>query len=248
MYIELTFFISESSFDLLQAVSWPIADPINLLDYTRGPEDFPAYQFTPGSDTRVPIAQFFPEDKLPFRDFSIFIIAKPLSNYGGMLFSVVTPDNSLVSLGVGLTPVQPDNTVNITLYYWNYNNVTKSDIQKPRASFSVSNFTGQWKKFALSYEGDSLQLFFDCGPDAIFEEQIVTRGNNSLPFESDSFVYLAQAGSIYDLPYNVSTLLYYYNLICTSGKIVSGYKGYKVLKTVCHNISYQKYTLSCNVT
>lgn len=78
-----------------------------------GHDGFPALGFRAGSDVKIAHRQILPE-KLP-AEFSILVRAKPRSRRGGYLFAVVNPLDTVVELGVRLSP---DNAnTNISLIY-----------------------------------------------------------------------------------------------------------------------------------
>lgn len=98
--------------DLIRAINIPFHDPKTQF-FEEGADGFPAFGFKPGSDVKSPYRLFFPEKLYP--EFSILVMVKPGSRAGGFIFSVVNPMDTLVQLGVQLSPSGSD--TNISLLY-----------------------------------------------------------------------------------------------------------------------------------
>ena len=85
---------------MLQAVSIPFDDPKHVY-FAEGLHGFPAIGLRAGSDLRTPHSLLFPQ--LLYDNFAIMASFKPSDQQGGFLFSVVTPSDTLISLGVSIT-------------------------------------------------------------------------------------------------------------------------------------------------
>lgn len=102
-----------------------------------GHDGFPALGFRAGSDVKIAHRQILPE-KLP-AEFSILVRAKPRSRRGGYLFAVVNPLDTVVQLGVRLSP---DNAnTNISLIYTDSSQVNAYS----RVPFKF--LSNQWRPF-----------------------------------------------------------------------------------------------------
>ena len=89
-----------SEVDLLQAISIPFDDPKHVY-FAEGVHGFPAFGLRAGSDLRTPHSLLLPVTM--FENFAIVASFKPSDGQGGFLFSVVTPSDSLISLGLSIT-------------------------------------------------------------------------------------------------------------------------------------------------
>ena len=89
-----------SEIDLLQAISIPFDDPKHVY-FAEGLHGFPAFGLRAGSDLRTPHSLLLPLSM--FENFAIVASFKPSDGQGGFLFSVVTPSDSLISLGLSIT-------------------------------------------------------------------------------------------------------------------------------------------------
>ncbi|XP_037076757.1 collagen alpha-1(XV) chain-like [Pollicipes pollicipes] len=119
--------------NLLEAI--PIPFPENgQLAFVEGEDGFPAFGFQPGHDVKHPYRLYLPE-RMP-RDFAIAVTVRPTQPEGGFLFAVVNPLETVVQLGVQITPGGPG-TTNISLVY------TDSEVHfasQRIATFSVPSF------------------------------------------------------------------------------------------------------------
>lgn len=176
------------------------------VDYTRGMQDFPVLEVQRVADVRVPSLVYFPSHQL-FTNFSINIAIKPANDNNGMLFAILNPDQTIISFGVRLSPVKPDNQVDIQLYYTNFNHIADGIDPGPAAVFTVPAFTGQWKQFSMSLNGDQLTLYFDCELGER-QESVFSRDVTMLPFDPSSTLFLAQAGSLHELKFEVELIIY----------------------------------------
>ena len=93
-------FSNVSEIDLLQAISIPFDDPKHVY-FAEGLHGFPAFGLRAGSDLRTPHSLLLPLSM--FENFAIVASFKPSDGQGGFLFSVVTPSDSLISLGLSIT-------------------------------------------------------------------------------------------------------------------------------------------------
>ncbi|XP_044735698.1 collagen alpha-1(XV) chain-like [Chrysoperla carnea] len=171
--------------DLLQAIKIPFNDPKTQY-FENGLDGFPAFGLRPGSDIKSPYRLFIPEKLYP--EFSIVVTVRSLSREGGFLFAVVNPLDTIVQLGVQLSPVGFGST-NISLYYTDPSYFTSQAI----ASFVVPVFHKKWTRFSLRVTNDDVTLFFNCEE---YDKVEVQRVPQELVFDSASTLYIGQAGPI----------------------------------------------------
>ncbi|GLV45005.1 Multiplexin, partial [Carabus blaptoides fortunei] len=171
--------------DLIRAINIPFHDPKTQF-FEEGADGFPAFGFKPGSDVKSPYRLFFPEKLYP--EFSILVMVKPGSRAGGFIFSVVNPMDTLVQLGVQMSPSGSD--TNISLLYTDiYTHFSSQYI----ASFVVSDFVGKWTRFAFKVTTENVTLYFNCRE---YDTVVVRRQPQELMFDSASKLYIAQAGPL----------------------------------------------------
>lgn len=94
----------------MRAIDIPFKDQKTQF-FEEGADGFPAFGFRPGSDVKSPYRLFFPEKLYP--EFSILVMVKPESRAGGFVFSVVNPLETIVQLGVQMTPVRHDTNISL---------------------------------------------------------------------------------------------------------------------------------------
>ncbi|KAG5881759.1 hypothetical protein JTB14_009798 [Gonioctena quinquepunctata] len=187
------FFVLVAEYDLLNAaaVGIPFHDAKMYID-GDGHDGFPAYGFKIGSDVKIAHRQILPEKLSP--EFSILISAKPKNRRGGFIFAVVNPYDTVVELGVSIGQEGPTNTV-LTLFY---TDSTKFMTSQSIANFTVPKFYGKWMRFAFRVTLENVTLFFNCNET---ETVLVQRNPVELVFDSASTLYIAQAGSNIEGPY-----------------------------------------------
>ena len=69
--------------------------------FAEGLHGFPAFGLRAGSDLRTPHSLLLPLSM--FENFAIVTSFKPADQQGGFLFSVVTPSDMIISLGLSIT-------------------------------------------------------------------------------------------------------------------------------------------------
>lgn len=106
------FTVTEDEFDLLAALKQSFKE--SKTQYVATSQDgFPAFGLRSGSDIKRPYRLFLPE-RLP-QQFSVLASVQPISQRGGYLFTVVNPLDTVVQLGVKLSPTEFG--TNISLLY-----------------------------------------------------------------------------------------------------------------------------------
>ncbi|XP_037078278.1 collagen alpha-1(I) chain-like isoform X2 [Pollicipes pollicipes] len=123
------------------------------------------------------------------RDFAIAVTVRPTQPEGGFLFAVVNPLETVVQLGVQITPGGPG-TTNISLVY------TDSEVHfasQRIATFSVPSFEDTWAKFAIQALDQNVTLYYNCSR---YASAFAPRVPRELVFDSASTLYIGQAGGL----------------------------------------------------
>lgn len=123
---------------------------------TKGLDGLPAVGIQRGVEIVVPYRIYLPRKF--YRNFAIVASIKPKDNQGGYLFAVVNAFDTVVDLGLLLSPAGRSQT-NISLVYTDSQTQTHSNVI---SSFLVPAFTNQWTQLALEVVGDSVALYFRC--------------------------------------------------------------------------------------
>ncbi len=178
--------------DFLQLIEDPVK---NGIRFTSGFDGFPAFQLTEQTDIRSPARNVLPGI---YKDFAVMVTTKPTNQDGGFLFAIMTPDDTVIQLGLSALMSSRDRT-NITLYLSDY---LKSDTSIPIARFDVPSFTNQWTRYALKVQDDFVTLFLDCMEYGKVEFERTHFG--TLPFDPQSTIYVGQGGDIMGRKYLVS--------------------------------------------
>lgn len=133
-------------------------------------------------------------------EFAIMATIRPDSRTGGYLFSVVNPLDTIVQLGVFLTPAVKDKW-NVTLLYTDANvHMTSQKI----ASFEIP-YSGKWTRIALKVLRTKVTFFLNCNET---ETVSMKREPAELVFDSASTLYLAQAGPLNKGNFEVGGLMF----------------------------------------
>ncbi len=85
----------EKEVDFLQLIQTPVQS--DTIKFTTGFDGFPAFQLLPETDIRSPARNFLPGI---FENFAILVTTKPSNERGGFLFSIMTPDDTVIQLGL----------------------------------------------------------------------------------------------------------------------------------------------------
>ena len=166
---------------LLQLLGEPLPPQITQID---DPDVGPAYIF--GSDANSgQVAQYhFPSPF--FRDFSLLFHVRPATEAAGVLFAITDTAQAVISVGVKLSGVS-DGHQHIQFLY------TEPGAAQTHmaASFRLPAFAGQWTRFALSVDGDTVTLFVDCEE---VQSVPLVRSPRGLELEPGSGLFVAQGG------------------------------------------------------
>jgi collagen type XVIII alpha len=130
------------------------------------------------------------------------VTVRPNTAEGGFLFSVVNPLETVVQLGVQISPTGPSQpgNVNISLFYTDVNSNFASQTV---ASFVVPSFARKWTRFALRVTADNVTLFFNCQE---YDTVLTKRTPKELVFDSASTLYVGQAGPLIKGAFDVSNI------------------------------------------
>ncbi|XP_032592254.1 collagen alpha-1(XVIII) chain isoform X2 [Drosophila grimshawi] len=155
------------------------------IEFADGEDGFPAFKFLSTADVKSPYQMLLPEK---LYEFAILITYRQGSLKGGYLFSVVNPLDTVVQLGVHLSPVVK-NSYNVTLVYA----LPDHSPGRKLASFAVDHVTDKWNSIAFQVYNDKVVFYYDC---KVRNTTAVVRDPFVLAFESASTLYIGQAGSI----------------------------------------------------
>lgn len=108
-----------------------------------------------------------------------------ISISGGYIFSVVNPLETIVQLGVHLSPVLNE-FMNITLYYTD----PSYDSSRELYAFEIP-YTKEWFNFAFKVLHDTLVFYLDCDE---FSTVKIKRQPTAMSFDSASTLFVGQAG------------------------------------------------------
>jgi len=179
-----------SEIDLLQAISIPFDDPKHVY-FAEGLHGFPAFGLRAGSDLRTPHSLLLPLSM--FENFAILASIRPADQQGGFLFSVVTPLDTMVSLGLSITAGPTLGMQEVSLYLTSLNKL-KSD---PLAVFTIPSLSTAWNKIAVKVEGSTVKLFINC---ELADSKSVARPQR-IEFDPASSLYIGQGGAKYKKPW-----------------------------------------------
>lgn len=166
---------------LLQLLGDPLPQQVTQID---DPDVGPAYVFGPDADSGRAAQPHFPSPF--FRNFSLLFHVRPATEGAGVLFAITDAAEAVVSVGVKLSAVS-DGHQEVQLLY------TEPGEAKTHtaARFRLPAFAGQWRRFALSVDGDSVALFVHCEE---FQTARLERSPQGLALEPGSGLFVAQAG------------------------------------------------------
>ncbi|EDW73441.2 uncharacterized protein Dwil_GK16645 [Drosophila willistoni] len=155
----------------------------NGVEIVEGEDGFPAFKFLPTADVKSSYRMILPEK---LYEFAIHISYRQSSLKGGYLFSVVNSIDTVVQLGVHLSPVVK-NQYEVTLVY------SKADqsVGRKLASFSVPYVPDKWSSIEFQVLSDKVSFYYDC---ELRNTTNVVREPSELVFESASTLYIGQAG------------------------------------------------------
>lgn len=180
-------------------VEYTLLDVVNNnqfqgIDFDYAEDGFPAYKFLPTADVKSPYRMLLPEK---LYEFAIIATFRPNTRTGGYLFSVVNPLDTIVQLGLHLTPAVK-NVWNVTLLYTQSDN---SPASRKLVTYELPFEAKKWTSLAFQVYSDKVVFFYDCVER---ETTAVKREPVELVFDSASTLYLAQAGSILKGHFEVS--------------------------------------------
>lgn len=166
--------------ELLQLLGDPLPQQVTQID---DPDVGPAYVFGPDADSGRVAQHHLPSPF--FRDFSLFFHMRPATEGAGVLFAITNAAETVVSVGVKLSGVK-DGRQEVQLLY---TEPGEAKTQTPK--FCLPAFAGQWRRFALSVDGDNVTLFVHCKK---LQTVSLKRSPQGLALEPGSGLFVAQAG------------------------------------------------------
>ncbi|KAA0204003.1 hypothetical protein HAZT_HAZT011414 [Hyalella azteca] len=119
----------------------------------------------------------------------ILAAIKPDVNEAMYLFAVTNPLETVVQLGVSLSPGETGSTNISLLYTDSERHMTSQTI----ASFLVPDFTRKWTRLAFKVTDEEVQLYFNC---QLYNGLMVKRVPEEIVFDPGSTLYIGQAGGI----------------------------------------------------
>ncbi|KAH7714262.1 Protein CLE-1 a [Aphelenchoides avenae] len=191
----------ETEVDLLAPLENLIATDPRVFR-TKGLDGLPAVGIQRGIEIVVPYRIYLP--RRFYKNFAILASVKPKDHNGGYLFAVVNAFDTVVDLGVQLTPSGHAQT-NVSLLYTDSQSEAQSRVL---ASFLVPAFTNQWTQIALEVTDQTVALYFRCMRFAMRQVRIhaITKVTNTLvkverkpaqlQLDDASKIYIASAGPI----------------------------------------------------
>lgn len=182
--------VPASEIDLLQAISIPFDDPKHVY-FAEGLHGFPAFGLRAGSDLRTPHSLLLPLSM--FENFAIVASFKPSDGQGGFLFSVVTPSDSLISLGLSITAAPALGMQEVSLFLTSLNKVRK----EPLVKFTIPSLDTTWNKLGLMVRGANVKLFINCE----HVETLSVSRPQTIEFDPASSLYIGQGGSKFKKPW-----------------------------------------------
>lgn len=168
--------------------------PTNGVSEATGPENYLAFRINADADIKRPYREILPKN---LYEFAIMVTFKPDNMLGGYLFSVVNPYDTVVQLGVELSPVHNDRwTVNLM-----YTDSSALQTTQILASFEM-DYSKEWQQIALAVHKDLVGFYINC---ELVQNKTVKRTPLEFYFDSASTLYFAQAGQILKRKFVVST-------------------------------------------
>ncbi|XP_055707831.1 collagen alpha-1(XV) chain isoform X2 [Phlebotomus papatasi] len=165
-------------YNLLDAVALPNDGVAFITDN----DNFPVLNIQKEADIKTPYRLILPER---LNDFLINGLIRLESLSGGYIFSVVNPLETIVQLGVHLSPVLNE-FMNITLYYTD----PSYDSSRELYAFEIP-YTKEWFNFAFKVLHDTLVFYLDCDE---FSTVKIKRQPTAMTFDSASTLFVGQAG------------------------------------------------------
>lgn len=185
-----------SEFDILGGVIK--IPPDDGVIFEEGSDGFSAIRIKSHADIKSPYKLILQEKVY---EFSIMATIRAESKLGGYLFSVVNPIDTIVQLGIFLSPVVKDKW-NISLVY---TDVTIHQTSQKVATFEIP-YVEKWTRYAFRVLHNEITFFLNC---IEWKTVAVKREPSELIFDSASTLYLAQAGPLLNGHFEVSDFIFY---------------------------------------
>jgi hypothetical protein len=180
-----------AEYDLLS-----LAETGEGIHFVEAEDKFPAFGITKATQIKAPYRTILPEK---LTEFSILTDIRPDTRTGGYIFTVVNPLDTIIQLGVRVSPVTPDDKWNVSLIYTDPNTYRGNSIL---ANFEVPYSTRKWQKYAFKVLKDEIIFYNNCQETAT---EKVTKSPAEMVFDSASTLYIGQGGDILKGKFEVST-------------------------------------------
>ncbi|XP_023173333.2 collagen alpha-1(XV) chain isoform X2 [Drosophila hydei] len=156
------------------------------IDFVNADDGYPAFKLLASANVKSPSTLMLPEK---LYEFAILVKYRLNSLKGGYLFSVVDSQETVLQLGVHLSPVVK-NSYNVTLVYG------QADIPAGRklATFPVPNVPDKWNSIAFQVYSNNVTFYYDCVLQNATE---VVRDPFELSFNKTAVLFIGQAGSVF---------------------------------------------------
>ncbi|XP_037928557.1 collagen alpha-1(XVIII) chain-like, partial [Teleopsis dalmanni] len=153
------------------------------IEFDYAEDGFPAYKFLPIADVKSPYRLFLPEK---LYEFAIMASFSPNSPKGGYLFSVVNPLDTVVQLGLHLSPAIKG-MWNVSLLYTQ----SESNTIRKLVSYHLPYKGKTWSNIAFQVLSDKVVFYHNCKET---ETTLISKEPMELVFDSASTLYVGQAG------------------------------------------------------
>ncbi|XP_030386334.1 collagen alpha-1(XVIII) chain [Scaptodrosophila lebanonensis] len=158
-------------------------DRFKEIEFDTGEDGFPVPKIKPTADIKSTYRLHLPDT---LSEFAIQCEYRSSSLKGGYLFSVVNPLDTVVQLGVHLSPVVK-NSYNVTLVYAQADAISGRKL----ASFPLTHEPDKWNSVAFQVLSDNVTFYYDC---KLQNSTAVVRDPFKLVFDTSSTLYIGQAG------------------------------------------------------
>lgn len=164
------------------------------IDFVSADDGYPAFKLLATANVKSPSTLMLPEK---LYEFAILVKYRLNSLKGGYLFSVVDSQETVLQLGVHLSPVVK-NSYNVTLVYG------QPDVPAGRklATFPVPNVPDKWNSIAFQVYSNNVTFYYDCVLQNATE---VVRDPFELSFNKTAVLFIGQAGSVFHGHFEVSS-------------------------------------------
>lgn len=163
-----------------------------------GSDSYIAWRINKAADIKLPFRSVLPAK---LYEFAIKFSVKTPNLDGGYLFSVVNPFDTVVQLGVEMSPVV-NGRWNVSLKYTDSNQLQAT----AELVWFETDYNPDWTQMGLGVYKNHVNFYIDC-------EQVQQKNVHRVPvefqFDSASTLYVGQAGPIIGHHFEVSTCFWF---------------------------------------